>query len=503
MKWALFTAALYLACSTASGTSHSDHDSLTDHDSHSDGHFEAAAVYTLEEAGTHSVIAVPGEDFEGTLAFMLVPAASADDEGLEGAEEDAEAAWDAFMDGEEDATVLASGESVIPDATIVYQTTLDESIVVVPAEVTDAGAYALLLEHGGGEVSTALISPSGTAVAASVSEGMDEEEDEHEEEEGDTVSGAKWAQAIVATCIACFTSFAGIFLLINKRIANGIDLSHAYMFATGAVLTAALIHIIPESFERFEDAELGLHDLGIHTGVTILAGITASIIIRAVCTAGHTHTGAPATAKVVEADGSQSRGPTTPTIPENLWELVQQRKGKALFDFKGLKPICWNVIVGDAVHSFTCGFTIGAAFLSCGSTMGWTITASTLIHEVPSEMADFVALLNGGMSIKQALTWNLVSGIPAILGAVLILALGDQFTNFQIAIILLLGAGSFIFIGLTELLPEALSSTVDGKGLGDSLRKLGSFVFGALIIGIPLMFHAHCHAGEGHEGHDH
>ncbi|CAM9304344.1 unnamed protein product [Ectocarpus sp. 13 AM-2016] len=411
------------------------------------------------------------------------------------------------MDGEEDATVLASGETAIPDATVVYQTTLDESIVVVPAEVTDAGAYALLLEHGGGEVSTALISPFGAAVAASVSEGMDEDEDEdedeEEEEEGDTVSGAKWAQAIVATCIACFTSFAGIFLLINKRIANGVDLSHAYMFATGAILTASLIHIIPESFERFEDAELGLYDLGIHTGVTILAGITASIIIRAVCTAGHSHTGAPATAKVVEADGSQSRGPTTPTIPENLWELVQQRKGRALFDFKGLKPICWNVIVGDAVHSFTCGFTIGAAFLSCGSTMGWTITASTLIHEVPSEMADFVALLNGGMSIKQALTWNLVSGIPAILGAVLILALGDQFTNFQIAIILLLGAGSFIFIGLTELLPEALSSTVDGKGLGDSLRKLGSFAFGALIIGIPLMFHAHCHAGEEHEGHDH
>ena len=103
----------------------------------------------------------------------------------------------------------------------------------------------------------------------------------------------------------------------------------------------------------------------------------------------------------------------------------------------------------------------------------------------------------------QAFAWNLLSGIPAILGAVLILALGDKFTNFQIAIILLLGAGSFIFIGLTELLPEALSSTTNGKGLGDSLRKLASFAVGALIIGIPLMFHAHCHAGEGHEGHDH
>lgn len=95
MKWCRSIAALYLACSTASGTtSHSDHD----HDSHSEGHFEAAAVYAVE-AGTNSIIAVPGEDVrDGTFAFMLVPAASADLEGLEGAEDDAEAgAWHLFL----------------------------------------------------------------------------------------------------------------------------------------------------------------------------------------------------------------------------------------------------------------------------------------------------------------------------------------------------------------------------------------------------------------------
>lgn len=140
-------------------------------------------------------------------------------------------------------------------------------------------------------------------------------------------------------------------LLINKRIANGVDLSHAYMFATGAILTAALIHIIPESFERFEDAELGLHELGIHTGVILLAGITASIIIRAVFQGNHSHAGFASTGKAVQAGESSSRAPTTPTIPDTLWELVQQRKGKALLDVKGLQPICWNVIVGDAVSN--------------------------------------------------------------------------------------------------------------------------------------------------------
>ena len=69
------------------------------------------------------------------------------------------------------------------------------------------------------------------------------------------------------------------------------------------------------------------------------------------------------------------------------------------------------------VHSFTCGFTIGAAFLGCGSTMGWSIFASTIVHEVPSEMADFIALLNGGMSIKQVcLVWGVawLIGRPAV-----------------------------------------------------------------------------------------
>lgn len=82
-------------------TSHSTHDhdhddeshttsSHEDHD-HEGEHFEAAAVYDVG-AGNNSFIAYPPEGSfeEETFAFMIVPAASADEEGLEGAEEDAE-----------------------------------------------------------------------------------------------------------------------------------------------------------------------------------------------------------------------------------------------------------------------------------------------------------------------------------------------------------------------------------------------------------------------------
>lgn len=90
---------LVACCTRVSGqetSSHSTHDS---HDTFSHGeeeelHFEAAAVYDIG-AGTNSFVVVPAGDSssgddEMTFAFMVVPAGSADLEGLEGAEEDAE-----------------------------------------------------------------------------------------------------------------------------------------------------------------------------------------------------------------------------------------------------------------------------------------------------------------------------------------------------------------------------------------------------------------------------
>ncbi|CAN0457545.1 unnamed protein product, partial [Scytosiphon promiscuus] len=66
-----------------------------------------------------------------------------------------------------------------------------------------------------------------------------------------------------------------------------------------------------------------------------------------------------------------------------------------------LQSVCWTVIIGDLVHNFADGVTIGAAFLGCSSAVGWTVTASAVLHEVPHELADFMALIKGGMSAYQ------------------------------------------------------------------------------------------------------
>ncbi|CAM9583299.1 unnamed protein product, partial [Hapterophycus canaliculatus] len=451
-------------------------------------------------------------------------------------------AWDAYTSGAEEPIVLASGESATPSANVVYQIALQDPLVLVPVNVTAAGAHAVFLEHGGDEVGTALVSPAGVVLVAAVEEGAEEEEGkEEEDDENETATASQWANGIAASLIVSACSFAGLLVVINKRVAYSISLSHAFIFASGALLTASLLHIIPEALEGLEEWYDNLHDLGLYAGLTVLGGISFGIVIHTVLESGHSHspsgmhphaTGvvgavgnaagdghtadkAPASGtSMTPVDGASETGsqptqPSSPAVadPANLQALMAARKDRSLLDIKGLQSVCWNVIAGDLVHNFADGVTIGAAFLSCSTTMGWTVTASAVLHEVPHELADFMALLNGGMSVKQAFAYNFLSALSAVLGTIIILALGSSLSDAQVSIILLLGAGSFIFIALSELLPDALNVTTGTSELGGSavrnsqLLKLGSFTVGALLIGIPLIFDQHC--GSGHDGHDH
>lgn len=115
-------------------TSHSTHDHASSqtasshegHD-HEGGHFEAAAVYDVE-AGSNFFIAYPESLGEESLAFMIVRAASADEEGLESAEEDAEAGKSikpgivpcSCCVGTRRARCAASSPRIVPELSCIY-----------------------------------------------------------------------------------------------------------------------------------------------------------------------------------------------------------------------------------------------------------------------------------------------------------------------------------------------------------------------------------------------
>lgn len=71
------------------------------------------------------------------------------------------AAWEDFESGAEEPIVLTEDEAAAPSDAVVYQVMLESPLTVVKANVTQSGAYALFLEHGGDEIPVTLISASG------------------------------------------------------------------------------------------------------------------------------------------------------------------------------------------------------------------------------------------------------------------------------------------------------------------------------------------------------
>lgn len=166
-------------------------------------------------------------------------------------------------------------------------------------------------------------------------------------------------------------SLAGIFAVINKRVAHNINLSNAFMFASGALLAASLLHIIPESMEGLQTKYPSLHDLGLYAGLSILGGLFFGMIIHAVFESGHSHSGhnggmdaaiSGDGGSMAPVSGTQQKEAQYPTVTQpsspqemgydNLQELIASREGRALTDLKGLQSVCWNVILGDFVSCF-------------------------------------------------------------------------------------------------------------------------------------------------------
>ena len=146
-----------------------------------------------------------------------------------------------------------------------------------------------------------------------------------------------------------------------------------------------------------------------------------------------------------------------------------------------------GVIVGDFMHNFCDGIFIGSAFALCGDTMGWSVTAATVYHEIAQEISDFVVLTDPKLS-----------GLSVLLGVIVILS--AELSNLDTGMILAYGGGIYLQIAASECMPKIYNAATSVQ-----LRLIGFFAFfvGALAIGLVLLDHKHCEAGGGHEGHNH
>jgi zinc and cadmium transporter len=133
-------------------------------------------------------------------------------------------------------------------------------------------------------------------------------------------------------------------------------------------------------------------------------------------------------------------------------------------------------LIGDAVHNFIDGVAISASFL-VSSPLRFATTLAVVFHEIPQELGDFGVLLYGGFGKKRALTYNFLSALAAVAGALVTYYLAFQRQGVA-QVLLPFAAGGFVYIAATDLMPE-LHKRTQGK---ESVVQLLT-----ILIGIGLM----------------
>lgn len=110
------------------------------------------------------------------------------------------------------------------------------------------------------------------------------------------------------------------------------------------------------------------------------------------------------------------------------------------------------VIVGDTVHNFLDGAIIASSFL-VNSTVGVSVTAAIILHEIPQELGDFGVLVHGGFTPKRAMILNALTATSAVLGALLGYCFLAALPVLQMYVVPA-AAGGFLYIALADLIPQ-------------------------------------------------
>ncbi len=154
----------------------------------------------------------------------------------------------------------------------------------------------------------------------------------------------------------------------------------------------------------------------------------------------------------------------------------------------GVKPTIWMITLGDGVHNFIDGVAIAATFM-LNPAIGLTTAIAVAAHEIPQEIADFSVLLSHGLSRTRAIVFNIASAMTAIVGAVSMYYFSDSLES-SLGQIIAFTAGMFVYIALSDLIPE-LHHTQNKK---DTLPQILAFVMGiVVIVGVKNLLGAAAH----------
>ena len=230
-------------------------------------------------------------------------------------------------------------------------------------------------------------------------------------------------------------AFAGVFLWLREERSVRI-LPHFISFATGALLGAALLALLPEAISQA--GPQGAHGIG----VTLVVGLAVFFVIEKLVLWWHAH---------AYANGER---PDTSLAHDHARDHAS-----------GVL-----VLVGDSLHNALDGALIAAAFLG-GIQLGVLTSVAVAAHEIPHRVGDFAILVQAGLSRRRALELNLATGLASVIGAVAAWwGLGRALWVLPYA--LAFAAAGFLYIAVAGLIP-GLHRRVDPRSSAVQVLLIG------------------------------
>uniref|UniRef100_A0A8C7XDK1 Zinc transporter ZIP6 n=2 Tax=Oryzias sinensis TaxID=183150 RepID=A0A8C7XDK1_9TELE len=159
------------------------------------------------------------------------------------------------------------------------------------------------------------------------------------------------------------------------------------------------------------------------------------------------------------------------------------------FQEAGVATLAWMVIMGDGLHNFSDGLAIGAAFTE-GPSSGLSTSVAVFCHELPHELGDFAVLLKAGMTVRQAILYNVLSAMMGYLGMVTGIVIGHYAENICMWIFALT-AGLFLYVALVDMVPEMLHNDASDHGFshcGFFLLQNAGILLGFCIMLLIAVF---------------
>jgi zinc and cadmium transporter len=244
-----------------------------------------------------------------------------------------------------------------------------------------------------------------------------------------------WALGLISVVAISMISLGGIlvFWVADKKLKK----AFVYMvsFAAGGLFGDVFLHLIPEMV-----GETGFLTT---SSIVIILGILSSFAVERFLQWRHCHI------------------PTSDEHPHSF---------------------AYMNLFGDAVHNLIDGLIVGGSYIA-SIPLGIATTIAVIFHEIPQELGDFCVLVYGGFNKRKALTFNFLTALTAVFGAIIAFVVGSAIEGF-VPLLIPFAAGNFIYIAGSDLIPELRKDTPEPK---KAVLQMTSIILGVVPMLLLLL----------------